>query len=317
MKYLNNTLLTSLSIAIIIFAFTPDSSAQCLSLKKRKGKLIVKDAKEDGSCPKKAIDLSAVVQSIQSQNGSAGPQGEQGPQGKQGPQGLQGPQGEQGPVGDPGPTMQNIVTVSASGADFDNVADALASISDASDTNPYVVDVGPGVYNLSNRITVPSYVHLRGNGPGITVLTGTATGFGSSNGLVVYNPNTIISNLSIINTGAGTGTGQFGLSGIFVDNVRFDNLEIIVSGDASTAYGIYHRVGSLIMTNTFISVESNDTSPTLVGVFGNFGGAHVNITNTRIDGVSQANAVFVNNEACYNVSLGDTGIGTQLNSSCD
>jgi hypothetical protein len=69
----------------------------------------------------------------------------------------------------------NVITVAQSGGDYDSVAAALASIVDASATNPYLVTVAPGVYDEGDLVLVKSYVRLRGAGPGITQIRSTRT----------------------------------------------------------------------------------------------------------------------------------------------
>ena len=48
--------------------------------------------------------------------------------------------------------LGNVVTVSHSGGDFTDPIAAVASITDASFTNPYVVMIGPGLYTLNQTL---------------------------------------------------------------------------------------------------------------------------------------------------------------------
>ena len=57
-----------------------------------------------------------------------------------------------------------------SGAEFDSVAEALDSITDASADNPYVVLVFPGTYVETELVTVKEFVTLRGAGQNVTIL---------------------------------------------------------------------------------------------------------------------------------------------------
>lgn len=73
-------------------------------------------------------------------------------------------------------SLGNVVTVGTSGGDFATPADAMASITDASPGNPYVVRIGPGEFP---NVTVKSNVHVVGSGEGATTLR-TDNGFAST-----------------------------------------------------------------------------------------------------------------------------------------
>ncbi len=124
-----------------------------------------------------------------------------------------------------GANYANRITVAKSGGDYTSVADALDSISDAAADNPYLVWVGPGVFTDTNLVSVPSYVHLQGSGPGATIISsarssGTPSNNSATVDLLDYSR---ISNLSVINEGTST----FGIAiysaetgrGTKVDNV--------------------------------------------------------------------------------------------------
>ncbi len=68
--------------------------------------------------------------------------------------------------------MKNIVTVSKSGGEFTDIKQAINSITDANETNPYLVIVGPGVYNITETIHLKAYVTLSGSGRDSTILKG-------------------------------------------------------------------------------------------------------------------------------------------------
>lgn len=63
-----------------------------------------------------------------------------------------------------------VVVAPDGSGDFTTIQAALSSIT-PSEANPYVVDVMPGRYQ--ETVNLPSYVHLRGAGPKLTVLEGT------------------------------------------------------------------------------------------------------------------------------------------------
>lgn len=106
--------------------------------------------------------------------GPTGPTGADGPIGPQGPIGDQGIAGEQGPIGPIGPQgipgyieLGNVAIVdkihpgtmpSVSGPAFPNINDAVTAMSG----NTGTIWVMPGVYNLTESLTIPDNVCLRG-----------------------------------------------------------------------------------------------------------------------------------------------------------
>jgi hypothetical protein len=119
----------------------------------------------------------------------------------------------------------NVVTVAAAGGDFTSVAAALASISDSSDSNRYLVRVMPGVYTETQLVEVKEYVHLQGSGPNATVIISARSDGspGNSAATVDLHDNGLVSDITIRNVGTGT----FGIAlyseltsrGAVVDNV--------------------------------------------------------------------------------------------------
>jgi hypothetical protein len=65
-------------------------------------------------------------------------------------------------------SLENVITVSPSGGDFEHLDDALASITDSDALNPYVVVLGPGTF--FGPVTVPNHVSLVGSGAQATTI---------------------------------------------------------------------------------------------------------------------------------------------------
>jgi len=63
----------------------------------------------------------------------------------------------------PATPVENIIQVSSSGGDFTSLKDALDSITDASATNPYTIQVGPGIFVEDNPIQLKAYVSVIGS----------------------------------------------------------------------------------------------------------------------------------------------------------
>ncbi len=101
--------------------------------------------------------------------------------------------------------LKNIITVSELEGDFDNPSTALASITDATQSNPYLVVIGPGQYTLADgqNITMKPFVDIVGSGQNTTTIKGKVNG-GSNNistacALIIGADNSELSNLTVIN----------------------------------------------------------------------------------------------------------------------
>ncbi len=71
-----------------------------------------------------------------------------------------------------GKQVSNIVTVAKSGGDFTDLQEAIDSISDAREDNPYLIVIGPGRYEVEQTITTKDYVIITGSGRDVTTLVG-------------------------------------------------------------------------------------------------------------------------------------------------
>lgn len=150
--------------------------------------------------------------------GTAGPEGPQGPAGPQGLTGPAGPQGLTGPAGPEGPQSHyaNVIVVAKSGGDFADPIAAIDSITDASASNPYLVKIMPGIYDLgTNIIRMKSFVDIEGSGSRVTKIVG-----------------------SMDRDGLGLILAQYcmcGIKGITIENIAAGNyaIGIFVYGGAS------------------------------------------------------------------------------------
>lgn len=156
--------------------------------------------------------------------------------------------------------LQNVVTVSASGADFTNPVAAVNSIADASTENPYLVVIGPGVYTLTQTLVMKEYVSIMGSGEQTTRLNGAVStntnDAGSS--LVSGANNTTLSDLTVENIVVGN------LSSIAIYNnncsPKIINVSTITSGGGS-AIGVFNTSSSSpTMTNVSVTVSGTSTT---------------------------------------------------------
>jgi hypothetical protein len=108
--------------------------------------------------------------------GPPGPQGATGATGPEGPAGPQGPQGPQGVQGPPGAPLARTVLVSPVGTSTENgtaLLAALAGIATASATNPWLLKIEPGIYDLGAlSLALKPYVDVEGSGERATTIRG-------------------------------------------------------------------------------------------------------------------------------------------------
>ena len=210
---------------------------------------------------------------------------------------------------------ENFISVSPSGGDYTSVAAALASITDSSDTNRYLVWVGPGVYTESNLVSVPAYVHLKGSGPNVTVITSSRSSATPSNASATVDllEDSRISEVTVRNTGTGT----FGIaiySAETTRDTRVDNVVAQAIGAGGTGhYAVYANDAELHISNSLLFAGGATGFGT--GVNAAFGSVNIGggfpqalITNSILMGGSASNLENCNDNT-------GTGFGMQLSNS--
>ena len=110
---------------------------------------------------------------------------------------------------------RNVIIVAPTGGDFTSPVAALASITNASESNPYMVKLMPGTYNIGgDSVIMKSHVVLEGSGEMITFIGGTVST--SLNGIpddprplygvVTMADESQVQFLTVINSGAAAGS---------------------------------------------------------------------------------------------------------------
>ena len=130
----------------------------------------------------------------------------------------------------------NIITVSKKGGDFTSIASAVNSISGASSSNPYVVQVGPGVFT-EPTITMKQWVTLRGSSSRTTKIVASV----NTNPVIIASDNSAIYSLDISGSSGVGGVGVYGTAGgtdytslCYVSDCQFDNNTTHIKIDGST-----------------------------------------------------------------------------------
>lgn len=136
---------------------------------------------------------------------------------------------------DDGFALARVVPVSAGTdpiANAQSAAAAVNGISDASETTPYIVKLGPGVYDFGGggALLMKSWISLEGSGRDSTVITG---GSGATVGFPVPVQGATLSDLTVENTADYTAL-RVDAPGIQVRNVT------LRGGSASPGSGVLH-----------------------------------------------------------------------------
>lgn len=217
--------------------------------------------------------------------GDTGATGPQGPIGLTGAQGLEGPQGPVGPVG-PMPHYANVIVVAKSGGDFTSPVDAMASITDASETNPYLIKIMPGTYNI-DILNGKNYVAIQGSGTQVTTLVGSNGSFGVYTIMDGGAPPEI-SDITIINSNATYGYGIMVLNA----NLPFKATNVNVTSAYS---GIYYTGPDLVVNNARINTLDYGPIPNSIFFYNDATGSKAKISNVysngSIRGVSTDNTI--------------------------
>ena len=123
-------------------------------------------------------------------------------------------------------TVQKLTVKKNPGSgQFSNIKDAIDSIADASASKPYQVNIGPGIYE-EDTITVPSYVHVRGE-RGATIVEAS----NPNDDIFLLNSNSSVAQLAVQGA-TGPGASAFkrigGSTEASIDLIEFgDNTNLV------------------------------------------------------------------------------------------
>lgn len=183
------------------------------------------------------------------------------------------------PLGDDAKSIQNVITVAKSGGDFTRLSNALNSISGASATNPYLVVVGPGIFDEFDPgpLTVPSYVHVTGSGQETTVIRSNEAGSDNLNRTAAAIELSVYSKLSNLTIKLFTFDDNDHVIGVYIPPRAFDtqtpaklqNVEIdTASFPLLTNIGVYDDGGDTEIIGSRLFVQKTGAlGTTLYGVF--------------------------------------------------
>ncbi|MEM7114593.1 MAG: pectinesterase family protein [Chloroflexota bacterium] len=157
----------------------------------------------------------------------------------------------------------NVVVVAKSGGDFTTLADALASITTASPTNPYLIKIAPGIYQ--EQVDLKSYVNIEGSGQGITVLQGlggnTAPGTDGSSATLRANgiAQAEIRQLTVESDGTGNSFAVAIWTSSATVTFHLHDIAIDASG-ADTSYALFNDASSISISNVIANANNSTDS---------------------------------------------------------
>jgi hypothetical protein len=161
-----------------------------------------------------------------------------------GQQGSQGPAGERGPAGPAGRDLADAkhVHVRSEGTPAQNGAAlraALASITDASATKPYVLQLAPGSYELGGTtLAMKPDVSINGAGAEATRITGDIGSHFLSQALVLGAARTVLRGVTITNRGNVDATLHVTLYVGFVSSMRIEDAVLEARAITNQAFAL-------------------------------------------------------------------------------
>jgi len=157
------------------------------------------------------------------------------------------------------PTSGNVADVALSGGDYTSPAAAIAGVADwcgtPSATNPCLVKIAPGVYDLSTSpLVIPAFVSVQGSGQNTTTLSGAVD---AVNGLVrLEGDSPSLSDLTVAND-AAAGSDSTGVTVGSADatNWTIQNVAATATNATATTVGLRIR-GSACDGGAMINVKA-------------------------------------------------------------
>jgi len=131
---------------------------------------------------------------------------------------------------------EQIKTVAATGADYSTIQAAINSITDASASKPYILEIAPGVY--TENLTLKNYVHFKGIGTGTEVVI-----FGTS-GTLVTTPSTSFRAENILFQMTPTASGAIMIDSSAGGNNQYISCAFVMQSATNGITGTVFQEGS-------------------------------------------------------------------------
>lgn len=193
-------------------------------------------------------------------------------------------------------SLARTLIVSSSGTAIQNgtallTAMTLISNSNPSASNPWLLKLEPGQYDLGNgSLTLLPYVDLEGSGEDITFISSTVVAGTPVSGALVAASHSQARFLSIANTGTGSNAYQIA---VFIPNsatqTSFFHLNLVASASGSISYGLYNNGGTATVQASIFLASGNATS---AGLYNNAGTITVQDSTLSALGTSASSTLY-------------------------
>jgi hypothetical protein len=203
--------------------------------------------------------------------------------------------------------------------DYPLLSTALAAITDATSSNPYVIKIAPGIYTETASVVLKTYVDVEGSGQDITTINcACGNAFFTELSATVSAGNIVaeIRHLTINNTGGGNDYS----TGVWTEDVADGSFSMLhvtatASGSGSSYYGVHNDSSSPSMDNVtatatggtynygvsnyYSSPSMSDVTATATGGTSNRGVSNVS-SSPSMTNVTAAATGGTNNYGVYN-----------------
>ncbi len=189
-----------------------------------------------------------------------------------------------------GKPLKNIITVAKANGMFTDPVAAVNSITDASENNPYLVVIGPGVYTLTHTLVMKPWVDITGSGENVTRLVGAISGDNEdgSSAIVQGASRVVISDLTINNTGGGA--FSLGIYNEHISKMKISRIIAQTSGGLNN-YSIDNYNSGIIINDVTALASGGQQNTAIINNRSPIHMKHVTATATG-DSSSYNNGIF-------------------------
>ncbi len=200
------------------------------------------------------------------------------------------------------PSYSNVVVVAKRGGDFTTIQAAINSITTASETNPFLVWVAPGIYN--EQVTMKPYVDLQGAGRWMTTIS--YGGFANPDqGTVNLAANTELRSCKVENTGATAAVAIALFSN--ATSYRVSDVLATAKGGATANVALANMDGAGLLTDVNMVAQGGVTAAGIL----NAGGAGIVLSGCTATGTgASANAIGLRNSTASALIHASTLVGS-------